>query len=598
MADDRSSQPSTAVRPSDGGPEGASRKIVLAPIASATPEVRAALEEAGTSFQLTALFSCFVNLALLTVPLYMLQLYDRVLTSRSESTLVALTALAVAMLAGMGALDWIRSRVLVRVGAGLDEKLGGRVFSAVFAQTLRMPGGARSQYLRDLDSLRQFLTGSGPFALFDAPWLPIYLLVVFLLHPILGGVALVGAVLLLVVALANELSTRRALDQAGSDSIGAASFAEAALRNSEVLEALGMLGGIRARWSARHRRALAHQAVASDRAGTFTALSKGLRLLLQVAVLGTGAALVIQQSVSPGAMIAASILASRALAPVEQAIANWRGFTAARQAYGRLSALLKENPAVPARMRLPAPRGELTVENLVGAPPGATRPVLRDISFSLEPGEALGIVGPTASGKSTLARHLVGVWPPARGSVRLDGASLADWNRDELGYLPQDVELFEGTVAENVSRFEANPTPDAIVAAARQAGVHEMILGLPMGYDTPIGVGGTALSAGQRQRVALARALYGDPVLVVLDEPNASLDVAGDQALTGAILGLRKRGATVVVIAHRPAAISAVDRVLVLKEGQVAALGPKEQVLTGPVRVGRPPGLQRESSGA
>jgi PrtD family type I secretion system ABC transporter len=386
------------------------------------------------------------------------------------------------------------------------------------------------------------------------------------------------------------------------ESIAASSFAESALRNAEVIEALGMMDGVRGRWGARHARALAHQAVASDRAGTFASASKTVRMLLQIALLGTGAALAIRQIVTPGAMIAASILGARALAPVEQAIAHWRAFVLARSAYRRLEKLLDENPQREEPMTLPAPTGRLSVEHLVAAPPGADKAVLRDVSFALEPGEALGIIGPTASGKSTLARNLVGVWQPGHGSVRLDGASLGDWSRVQLGryvgYLPQDVELFEGTVAENISRYAAMPDPARIVRAAQRAGAHEMILGLEAGYDTPIGVGGTRLSAGQRQRVGLARALYGDPKLVVLDEPNANLDVEGDQALNGAILDLKKAGATVVVIAHRPAAIAAVDKILMLRNGAVAAFGPKNEILTGPARVessgssrpaGRPP---------
>jgi PrtD family type I secretion system ABC transporter len=568
----------TPAPPREDGPAGAEEN-----------ELRSALRALLSSLVMTGVFSAFVNVAMLTAPLYMLQVYDRVLRSRSESTLVALSILAASMLVVMGVLDWVRSRVLVRAGAKLDERVGERVFSAVFAQTLRAPSGPRSQYLLDLDGLRQFLTGPAPFALFDAPWLPFYLLVVALFHPLLGLIAAVGALILITIAVMNEWLTREPLEAANVDSIIASSFAESALRNAEVLDALGMMGGIRARWSGRHRRALARQALASDRAGTLAAASKATRMLLQIAILGTGAALAIQQIITPGAMIAASILGARALAPVEQAIANWRTFVLARSAYGRLQALLEENPASPPRMPLPAPKGHLSVERLVAAPPGAEKPVLRDVSFALEPGEALGVIGATASGKSTLARHLVGVWQPAHGSIRLDGASLADWNRVELGryvgYLPQDVELFEGTVAENVCRFEDQPEPARVVRAASRAGAHEMILGLAKGYDTPIGVGGVRLSAGQRQRVGLARALYGDPVLVVLDEPNANLDVEGDMALTGAIYDLKQEGATVVVIAHRPAAIAAVDKILMLRDGVIAAFGPKDEVLTGPARV-------------
>ncbi len=556
----------------------------------APTEIRAALAALRSSFGMTAVFSFFGSLLMLTVPLYLLQIYDRVLASRSESTLVGLTLIAVAMLLVMGALDVIRSRVLVRIGAGLDARLSQRVFSAVFTQTLVGSGGSRVQFLRDFDTLRQFLTGSGPFALFDAPWAPVYLLVVFLFHPLLGAVALAGAVLLFGLALLNEAATRAPLQQANVEAAGAAAFAETSFRNAEVLEALGMLEAIRSRWLARHRRGLALQALASDRAGSYAAASKAARLLLQIAVLGVGAALAIDQVITSGTIVAASILAGRALAPVEQAIANWRGFVGARFAYQRVAALLRESPPRESRMALPAPQGRLTVEGLVAIPPGARKPVLHGITFTLEPGEALGVIGPTAAGKSTLARHLIGVWRPAAGSVRLDGASLQDWRREDLGprigYLPQDVELFEGSVQENIARFDARPDAESVVDAARRAGVHEMILGLAKGYDTPVGVGGSVLSAGQRQRIALARALYGDPVLVVLDEPNSNLDVDGDRALTAAIFDLKERGATVVVVAHRPSAIAGVDKLLVLRDGTMAALGPRHEVLSGPARVG------------
>jgi len=556
----------------------------------APTEIRAALAALRTSFAMTAVFSFFGSLVTLTVPLYMLQIYDRVLGSRSESTLVGLTLIAVAMLLVMGALDLIRSRVLVRIGAILDARLSQRVFSAVFSQTLAGPGASRVHFLRDFDSVRQFLTGSGPFALFDAPWVPVYLLVIFLFHPLLGGVATAGAVVLFALALLNEASTRPPLQQANAEAAGAAAFAETSFRNAEVLEALGMLEAIRSRWLARHRRGLALQTLASDRAGNYAAASKAARLLLQIAVLGVGAGLAIDQAITTGTIVAASILAGRALAPVEQAIANWRGFVAARFAYQRVSALLRENPPRESRMALPIPKGRLSVEGLVAVPPGARKPVLHGISFSLEPGEALGVIGPTAAGKSTLARHLIGVWRPAAGSVRLDGASLQDWRREDLGprigYLPQDVELFEGSVKDNIARFEAQPDAERVVDAACRAGVHEMILGLSKGYDTPVGVGGGILSAGQRQRIALARALYGDPALVVLDEPNSNLDVDGDRALTAAILGLKQRGATVVVVAHRPSAIAGVDKLLLLRDGTMAAFGPRQEVLSGPARVG------------
>lgn len=546
-------------------------------------EVGAAMMASRGAFFMTGVFSFFINLLMLTAPLYMLQVYDRVLASRSEATLMALTVLAGGMLLVMGLLDLIRSRVLVRVGTRLDDLLNPRVFSAIFQRSLRIRRGERSQPLRDLDSLRQFLTGPGPFAFFDAPWVPLYLLVVFLFHPLLGLIALGGAVVLFAIALANELLTRKPLQQANAEVLAAYAFAETSLRNAEVLEAMGMLGGIQKRWVARHQDGLALQTTASDRAGTLTSSSKAIRMFLQVAILGVGAWLAIQQIITPGIMIAASIIMGRALAPIEQAIGHWRQFVGARSAYRRLDTLLKESPLQAGHLTLPEPKGYLSVEQVVAVPPGAARPVLKGIAFRLEPGEALGVIGPSAAGKSTLARLLVGVWPPSAGAVRLDGAELHAWNRVELGphigYLPQDVELFTGTVAENIGRFADEPDSEQVVQAAKRAGVHEMVLQLSDGYDTQIGENGSVLSGGQRQRIGLARALYGKPVLVVLDEPNSNLDAAGDQALTDAILGLKSQNATVVVMAHRPSAISAVDKLLMLRDGKIEAFGPKEEVL-------------------
>jgi PrtD family type I secretion system ABC transporter len=564
-------------------------KNSLATEAASQRELHASFQASRGSFLATGGFSFCINLLMLTVPLYMLQVYDRVLASRSESTLLALTAIAAGMLLVMGVLDAIRGRVLVRIGASVDTRLNDRVFSAVFAAARRERGASRGQPLRDLDSLRQFLTGPGPFALFDVPWIPVYAFVIYLLHPSLGLIAAAGAVVLVLVATLNELRTRPPLQEANRETAAAHALAENSLRNAEVLQALGMEGALCHRWRQRHDGGIGHQALASDRGGSLSAVSKTLRLLLQVAILGTGASLAIQQVITPGTMIAASILMGRALAPVELAISQWRSFVAARDAYRRLDELLTAFPAPDDHTELPAPKGRLAVEDLVAAPPDAEKPVLVGVSFAVEPGEALGIVGPTASGKSTLARHLVGVWEPARGAVRLDGADLRDWHRaglgPHLGYLPQDVELFAGTVAENIARLSREPDSQRVVRAAKWAGAHEMILRLPNGYDTPIGVDGCVLSGGQRQRIGLARALYGDPALVVLDEPNANLDSEGDRALARAIQGLKRAGKTVVVLVHRPAALAVVDKVLVLGEGRVQAHGPKNEVLGAGGRV-------------
>ena len=532
---------------------------------------------------MTGVISLFVNLLMLTAPLYMLQIYDRVLASGSVPTLVALTVLAGALLVFLGLLELMRSRILVRVGNGLDAKLGGRVLSALLDRSLRISAGARGQALRDLDSLRQFLTGPGPFALFDAPWAPMFLAVLFLFHPLMGLVALCGGVVLFTIAVLTEVLTNKPLREASQEVAAANAFAETSLRNSDTLSALGMLPAILRRWQAQHRKGLGLQARASDRSGALLASSKAIRMFLQVAMLGTGAVLAIEQIITPGMMIAGSIVMSRALAPVEQAIGQWRGFIGARGAYRRLNDLLESFPQRRASTKLPAPQGRLAVERLFVAPPGGTAPILKDVCFHLEAGESLGVIGPSAAGKSTLARALVGSWQPTSGAVRLDGAELSAWHREDLGrhtgYLPQGVELFEGTVGENIARLEESPEAERIVEAARGAGAHELILRLPEAYDTRIGEGGSVLSGGQRQRIGLARALYGDPALVVLDEPNANLDAAGDEALTHAILGLKARGRTVIVMAHRPSAIVAVDKLLMLGDGKVQAFGPKEQVL-------------------
>ena len=549
----------------------------------ARAEAREALTASRGAFFMTGVFSFFINLLMLTAPLYMLQIYDRVLTSRSESTLVGLTILAGSLLLVMGMLELVRSRVLVRVGTKLDERLGARVFMATFQRSLRGLRGQRSQSLRDVDSVRQFLTGPGPFALFDAPWVPLYLLVVFLFHPILGFIALAGTIVLFIIALLNEVLTRGPLQKANAETMAAYGFAEASLRNAEVLESMGMLEGVRKRWIGAHRNGLALQCVASDRAGTLTAGSKAFRMFLQVAILGAGAALAIQQIITPGVMIAASIITGRALAPIEQAIGHWRQFVATRTAYRRLDELLRENPEAIDTLKLPKPEGNVSLEQVVAVPPGAAKPALKGVSFKLRAGEALGVIGPSAAGKSTLARLLVGVWPPYSGTVRLDGAELHGWNREDLGphigYLPQDIELFSGTVAENIARFADQPDAELVIQAARRAGVHEMVLRLADGYDTEIGENGSFLSGGQRQRIGLARAVYGTPALVVLDEPNSNLDAAGDRALTEAIVDLTSQHTTVVVMAHRPSAIMAVDKLLMLRDGLVEAFGPKEEVL-------------------
>lgn len=532
----------------------------------------------------TGLFSSVINILMLTGPLFMLQVYDRVLTSRSIPTLIALTLLVAGLYIFMGILELIRSRILVRVGRRVDEELGHTVFDQTIAHTLAKTPNVAGQPLRDLDSIRQFLSGPGPFALFDAPWSPLYLAVVFLIHPWLGFLALAGAIILLIFAIINEVATRKPLADAAQSAMSAQNFADECRRNAEVVGAMSMLNGMRERWLKLHEKAVGVQIDASDRGGTITSTSKALRMFLQSGMLALGAYLAVQQEITPGSMIAASIIMARALAPIEQAITHWRGFLMFRRARKRLSlAIGQADESSDEVMELPAPQGHITVEHLIAAAPQTRVPILQDINFSLSPGQALGVIGPTASGKSTLARTLVGVWPAAKGNIRLDGAPLDQWHPDQLGpaigYLPQDVELFAGSVGENISRFQAEPKPEDIVAAANQADVHQLILNLPDGYNTKIGEGGAILSAGQRQRIGLARALYGNPKFIVLDEPNANLDAEGEEALAAGIRAAKQNGASLVVIAHRPNAIKEVDLILYMNAGRQLAFGPRDEVL-------------------
>ena len=547
----------------------------------ARSEVGAALRKCAGSFAMTGVFSLVINLLVLASPLYMMQVYDRVLASRSHDTLVALTVLVVGLLLFMGLLELVRSRVLVRVGARVDGLLSTRVIDAVLRRALARGATEGDAPLADLKSLREFLSGQGPFAFFDAPWVPIYLAVIFVMHPLLGYVATAGAVLLFAIALLNELCTRGPLSRAARQAGQSDDLADAGRRNAEALKAMGMEPGILRRWQGLHRKALRFQGMASDRAGAFSAATKSIRLILQAAILGVGAALVIEQAISAGVMIAASIIMARALSPVEQALGNWRGFVAARAAYQRLSRLLAAFPREPERLRLPDAASRLHVDRLLAGAPDSPRPILAGLDFSLSAGEALGVIGPSASGKSTLARLLVGIWRPRSGAVRLDGVALNQWQDlgRQIGYLPQDVELFDGTVAENIARFAVEMDPEAVIAAARAANLHEVVARLPEGYNTRIGEAGQRLSGGQRQRLGLARALYGDPFLVVLDEPNANLDHDGDLALAEAIAGLRARGRIVVVMTHRPSIIDCVDKLLVLQDGRQRAFGPRDEVL-------------------
>jgi ATP-binding cassette subfamily C protein len=483
-----------------------------------------------------------------------------------------------------GVLDLIRGRILVRIGTALDESLNSRVFETVVRLPLMAGGrGEGLQPLRDLDNVRSFLSSMGPGAFFDLPWLPFYLAICFAFHVMIGLTALVGAIILVTLTVVTEFMSRTPAREAMGLAARRNDLAATSRRNAEVLVAMGMTGRLTKRWSEANENYLAGNQRASDVAGGLGAIAKVMRMTLQSAVLGVGAYLVIHQEATAGIIIAGSILSARALAPVDLAIAHWKGFVAARQSWHRLNRLLESLPAQTAQTLLQSPSKRLSVESVSIVPPGDQKVIVQDVTFAVEAGNGLGVIGPSGSGKSSLVRALVGVWQPARGKVRLDGAALDQWSSDVLGrhvgYLPQDVELFAGSVAQNICRFDPDAGSQGIIAAAKEAGVHEMIIKMRDGYDTQIGEQGTALSAGQAQRVALARALYGDPFLIVLDEPNSNLDTEGDEALTRAIRAARERGAIVVVVAHRPIGIEAVDMLLVLKDGRMQAFGPKETVL-------------------
>jgi ATP-binding cassette subfamily C protein PrsD len=550
----------------------------------ASSELGAALRACRQAFLAIGLFSGMSNILMLTGSLFMLEVYDRVLPSRSVPTLVALLILTAGLYAAQGFIDAIRSRILVRIGDSLDEAMSMRVYDAIVRLPLKIGAkGDGSQPMRDLDSVRGFLSGAGPSAFFDLPWLPIYLGVCFLFHTYIGLTALAGAVILVILTIVTEVQTRPPTRSATQFAMARNALLEASRRNAEAITAMGMVGRIARRWGDLNRNYVASTGRASDVVGGLGAASKVLRLLLQSSILAVGAWLVIHQESTPGIIIAGSILGARALAPVDLAIANWRGFVGARQSWHRLSQLLGHLPPRTEPMPLQPPAKTLVVQNAAVCPPGEQKIVSQDLNFTLASGKALGVIGPTASGKSSLARMLVGVWTPARGTVRLDGATFDQWSQEALGrhigYLPQDVELFPGNVAQNIARFEDPPHPEAVLAAAQAAGVHDLIVNLPDGYETKVGDHGSALSAGQAQRIALARALYRDPFLVVLDEPNSNLDAEGDEALTRAILGLRARGAIVIVVAHRPSAIAGVDYILVMAKGRQQQFGPKEEVL-------------------
>tara|TARA_B100000795_G_scaffold186284_1_gene141556 strand:- start:5283 stop:7016 length:1734 start_codon:yes stop_codon:yes gene_type:complete len=548
-------------------------------------EVKSDLQKAislcQTSFATAGFFSLFINFLMLVPAIYMLQLYDRVLTSSSESTLVMLTLIMVLLFLTMGALEWVRTMILIRTSTRLESLLNVRLFGVTFKSALA-GNGMGSQPLEDLTGLRQFLTGNGLFAFFDAPWLPIYLAVMFMFHEWFGWMAVGTALILIVLAYTNEKLTADTLKTANNSAMAGRGLVNKNLRNAEVVESMGMLGAIREIWLEGVNKVLFLQAKASVRAGTIQALSKTIRLMSQSLILGLGAYLVLLQEITPGLMIAGSILLGRALAPIDMMIGTWKGFISARGQYERLNALLLRVPGELPKMALPSPDGEIIVDNLLVTAPGGREPIVKGVSFSLAPGESMGIIGPSAAGKSTLARALLGIWPALQGKVRLDGVDIFSWNREELGpfigYLPQDIELFEGTISQNISRF-GEIDPAKVVAAAKLSDVHEMILALPDGYDTAIGASAGVLSGGQRQRIGLARAVYDEPKMVLLDEPNSNLDEQGELALSGALEALRKKNTTVIIITHRSGVLGVVDKLLLMNNGHMVDYGPRDEVL-------------------
>ncbi len=545
-------------------------------------EIAQTLREFKGAFKTVGVFSAIINLLMLMPSLYMLQVYDRVLPSRNELTLLMLTLIMLGAYLFLSALEFVRSFVLIRVGAQLDMKLNKRIYTAAFEQNLKRGGTNAGQALQDFTNIRQFLTGNALFAFFDAPWFPIYIIVIFMFEPSLGVFALCGVALLVVLAYVNEKVSKKPLSEANSMAIASSNLATNNLRNAEVIEAMGMLPNLMNRWYKLHGRFLQLQAEASEKAGIVGAVTKFVRVSLQSLVLGYGALLAVEGKISPGMMIAGSILLGKATGPIEQLIGAWKSWSSVKSSYQRLNDLLEANPAREAGMSLPKPLGKLTVEEVTAAPPQSKVAVIKGLSFGILPGDVLGIIGPSGSGKSTLARLLVGIWPAAVGKVRLDGADIYHWNKDELGphvgYLPQDIELFAGTVAENIARF-GDVDSEKVILAAKRTGVHDMILHLPEGYDTHLGDGGAGLSGGQKQRLGLARALYDDPSLIVLDEPNSNLDEVGEQALLVALNDLRQRGKTIVMITHRTNAISITNKLLLIRDGIGQLFGPRDEVL-------------------
>jgi len=533
------------------------------------------------AFYFVAVISLGINILMLSSAIYMMQVYDRVLTTRNVDTLIVLSIIILFALVVLALLDGIRNQTMVRIGGWLDRQLSGATLASSISVGL-VSGGSTAQGLRDLSSLRGYMASPSVFPLFDAPFAPIFLLAIFLIHPTLGWIAVTGAVILFVFGVINDRVTKRASAESNSANIAALNYADTAVRNADAIEAMGMLPGLSKKYHAASEAAFDSQKTATDRSGLLSSTAKGLRLILQSAILGVGAWLVIQQEMTAGVMIAASIIMGRALAPVEQSITAWRAFTIARETYHRLEKHLETHKTSEDTTSLPVPTGQLQLEGVSYVPPGSEKAIVNNITGTLQAGDALGLIGPSASGKSTLGRMIVGALTPTKGAVRLDGANVATWDAVDrgphIGYLPQEIEFFDGTIRENIARL-TDASDEEIVEAAQLAGVHEMILTLPEGYESNIGTNGIRLSGGQRQRLALARAVFRKPKLLLLDEPNSNLDATGEQKLVEAIGHMRGLGTTIIVIAHRPNILAQMDLVLVLKEGEASMFGARDQVL-------------------
>lgn len=545
-------------------------------------DIDAALLRYRKLFWVIALFSGVINLLAVVPAIYMMQVFDRVMSSRNEMTLLLLTIMALGLFLLSSMVEWIRGQVMIRMSEGIDQDLGERIFGVAFQKSLKEHNANPAQVMSDLNALRQFVTGSSLISLLDLPWMPIFLIVTGLLHPWLGLFTLLGAVILFALAIWNEHATRKGLDEANQMSVQASRYVNSTLQNAEVIQAMGMLGNMQRRWAAMQQKLIVAQAGASDKGAAISTVTRLVRTAWQSLAMAVAMLLILEGQISGGVMMAAGFLIGKAMLPAEQAISSWKQLDGAKASYRRLCELLEEFPSPAPKMPLPAPTGALRIERLVVTPPGSKTPVVNGIDLALNKGEVLAIIGPSASGKSSLARAMVGVWPSSHGSVRLDGAEISQWSREALGpylgYLPQDIELFAGSVAENIARF-AEVDSAKVIEAATLAGIHAMVLRFPHGYDTQLGPGGMGLSGGQKQRIGLARALYGQPPLIVLDEPNSNLDDVGEAALVAAIGQLRQAGSTVVLVTHRPSVLAVIDKLLVLQDGNQRMFGPRDQVL-------------------